>query len=73
MAKKTTAVRLTDLEYAIIQINHFTEHLEGLKLEEWKGKVNENLSSTKSLVKILIGSVLSTPILTAVIIKIVGL
>ena len=35
--------RITKIEQAIIQINHFTEIIEGLDLGTWKADVNADL------------------------------
>jgi len=41
--------RLTDLENAIIQINHFTEAIETLDLPSWKAEVSNDIKWIKYL------------------------
>ena len=41
--------RLIKVEQAIIQINHFTEHIEKLDLETWKADVSADLRWMKYL------------------------
>lgn len=41
--------RLQQVERAIIQINHFTERIDALKLETWKSRVNTDIGWIKWL------------------------
>ena len=52
MIKETQTERIARLERAIIQFNHFTEHIEKLGLETWKAEVSADLRWLKYLVGI---------------------
>ena len=48
--KETNTDRIERLEAAIIQINHFTEHVEKLDLASWKADISADVRWLKYLV-----------------------
>ena len=50
MSKETHAERIERLEDAIIQFNHFTEHVEKLDLAAWKADISADVRWLKYLV-----------------------
>ena len=58
--------RVAQVERAVIQLNHFTESVEALKLAEWKAEVSADLRWVKWLMGGSVVAGLGQLILTAI-------